>query len=68
MYLETLFVACVAMVYMEPAPVPNDGAKNRYFADDRFGVWDLLAVGHFHRGGNLMIYDENEAISSHMRR
>jgi hypothetical protein len=49
------------------SPVPNDGTKGRYFAGDRFGVRDLLAAGHFHRGGNLMIYDEKEVISSYMR-
>ena len=48
-------------------PVPNDGTKDRYFADDRFGVWDLLVARHFHRGGNLMIFDEKEVISSNMR-
>ena len=45
-------------------PVPNGGTKGRYFADDRFGVRDLLAAGHFHRGGNLMTFDEKEVISS----
>ena len=48
-------------------PVPNDGTKDRYFADDRFGVRDLLAAGHFHRGGNLMIFDEKDVISLYMR-
>ena|ERR1700722_8369059 len=48
-------------------PVPNGRTKGRYFANDRYGVRDLLAAGHFHRGGDLMIFDEKDVISLYMR-